>query len=211
MNSSRHPRRFGGNLRSLFRWRRASDEVLGEMRLHADLRARELEAEGVSPDDARRRAMNEVGQPADVVPVVEQLAARGDRVSAIRQALDELRLDGKYALRSCLHAPALTLLIVITIGLGLGANAAIFGVVQVAVLNPLPFDRDNTLVRVREYRKMPDGTRQNGDGSRRTADAIALRPDLFTSSVPMSGVGRTLARDGGAVRVAATRVGPGFT
>lgn len=211
MPAPRDQRRFGRHLRSLFWWRRASDEVLEEMRLHADLRARELEAEGMAPDAARARALREVGEPADVVPVVEQIAARGDRASAVRQALDELRLDVKYALRSCLHAPALTLLIVVTIGLGLGANAAIFGVVQVAVLNPLPFDRDNTLVRVREYRKMPDGTRQNGDGSRRTADAIALRPDLFTSSVPMSGVGRTLARDGGAVRVAATRVGPGFT
>jgi putative ABC transport system permease protein len=181
------------------------------MRLHTELRARELEADGMPGDEARARAAREVGRPAEVVPVIERLAAHGDRASALRQWLDEARLDVKYAIRSCLRAPAFTLLTVLTIGLGLGANAAIFGVVQVAVLNPLPFDRDNTLVRVREYRRMPDGTRQNGDGSRRTADAIALRPDLFASSVPVSGVGRSLALESGAVRVAATRVGPGFT
>jgi putative ABC transport system permease protein len=210
--SPRNQRRFGANLRSLLRWRRASDDVAEEMQLHEELRARELEAEGVPAAEARRRAAREVGRPADVVPLVSALATRGDRVSAIRQAVDEVRLDVKYAVRSCLHAPAFTLLIVLTMGLGLGANAAIFGVVQVAVLNPLPFDRDNTLVRVREYRKMPDGTRLMGDGSRRTADAIAQRPDLFTSTVPLSGVGRTLMRDSGpAVRVAAMRVGPGFT
>jgi len=211
MGASRNRRRFGGNLRSLFWWRRASSEVLEEMALHVELRTRELENEGLTPQAARAQAMREVGRPADIVPVVERLATRGDRVSAFSQILDELRVDLRYASRSALHAPALTLVIVLTIGLGLGANAAIFGVVQVAVLNPLPFDRDNTLVRVREYRRMPDGTRQNGDGSRRTADAIALRPDLFTSSVATSGVGRTLSRDGGALRVAATRVGPGFT
>ena len=186
-------------------------DVREEMQLHVDLRARELEAAGLSPEAARRQAEREVGSPERVVPMVQRVVARSDRAFALSQWLDEVRLDVKYAVRSCLRAPALTLLIVLTIGLGLGANAAIFGVIQVAVLNPLPFDRDNTLVRVREYRKMPDGTRQNGDGSRRTADAIAQRPDLFTSSVPLSGVGRTMARDGGAVRVEATRVGPSFT
>src|SRR5688572_10027252 len=59
MPSARDQRRFGRHLRSLFWWRRASDEVLEEMRLHADLRARELEAEGMPPDAARLRALRE--------------------------------------------------------------------------------------------------------------------------------------------------------
>jgi hypothetical protein len=88
MPSSPNRRSFGSNLRSLLWWRRASQEVLEEMSLHADLRARELEAEGVPADEARHRALREVGQPAVVVPEIEHLASRGDRASAVGQWLD---------------------------------------------------------------------------------------------------------------------------
>jgi len=211
MPRPRERRSFGQNLRSLFWWRRAADDVVEEMQLHADLRARELEEGGVPQAEARARAEREVGRPAEVVPMVARLAAATDRQSAVAQWLDEARVDARDAVRSCRRTPGLTVLTLLTIALGLGANAAIFGVVNVAVFAPLPFDRDNTLVRVREFRRLPDGTPRHGDASRRTADAIAQRPDLFTNSVPASGVGRTLARDTGAVRIDAARVGPGFT
>jgi putative ABC transport system permease protein len=58
---------------------------------------------------------------------------------------------------------------------------------------------------------MPDGSRQNVDASRRTADAIAGREDLFSSSVSVSGVGRALSQSAGAIRVQAMRVDGGFT
>jgi putative ABC transport system permease protein len=134
-----------------------------------------------------------------------------DRRASWAQRLEELRLDLRHAVRSARSAPAFTALTVLTMAIGLGANAAIFGVVNVAVLTPLPFDPEGTLVRVREYRTAPDGSRVNVDASRRTADAITGRPDLFSSSVVLSNTGRALARQDGAVRVAATRVGPGFT
>ena len=204
-------RRFGQNLRSLFWWRRGAEDVVEEMALHVDLRAQELEAEGVPAATARARAIQEVGRPDSVAPIVDRLAHSADRGSAIRQWLDEARIDLCDAWRSCRRAPGLTLLTLATMAIGLGANAAIFGVVNVALLAPLPFDPGDTLVRVREFRRLPDGTARHGDASRRTADAISLRPDLFLQSVAVSGVGRTFARDGGAVRVEATRVGPGFT
>jgi hypothetical protein len=202
---------FGNNLASLLGWRSAERDVREEMRLHVDLRARELEAAGLAPQAARARAAREVGTADDVAVVVAQLAASTDRTSAIRQRCDELIQDLKYAARSFKRSPGFTALAVLTIALGLGANVAIFGVVNVAFLTPLSFDPDNTLVRVREYRIFPDGRRVNGDASRRTADAVARMPEVFSESVAVSGTGRALARDDGAVRVAGTRVGPRFT
>lgn len=204
-------REFGNNLESLEGWRDASRDVREEMRLHADLRASELEAQGLAPDEARARAATEVGTPSVVEPAVLSLAASTDRNRSWRQRADELRQDLRYALRSFRRTPGFTALALLTIALGLGANAAIFGVVNVAFFTPLPFDPDNTLVRVREYRAAADGTRQNVDASRRTADAIADRPDLFRASVALAGSGRALARDGGAIRLSGMRVGPGFT
>lgn len=172
-------REFGNNLESLEGWRDASREVREEMRLHAELRARELEAQGLAPGEARERAAREVGVPALVAPAVVSLAAATDRSSSWRQRVDELRQDIRYALRSFRRTPGFTALALLTIALGLGANAAIFGVVNVAFFTPLPFDPDHTLVRVREYRVSPDGSRLNVDASRRTADAVAERPDVF--------------------------------
>ena len=202
---------FGNNLRSLLGWRSAADDVQEEMRLHVELRARELMARGSSADEAWRRAQREVGKPDAVVHVVAGLAGSTDRRSAIVQRSEELQQDVRLALRSFRRHPAFTALSLATIGLGLGANAAVFGMVQAALVTPLPFDPHDTLVRVREYRQLADGTRIRGDGSRRTADAIARRPDLFADSVALSGSGRALSRPDGAIRIATTRVGPRFT
>jgi predicted permease len=181
------------------------------MRLHVELRAQELESQGLEPRAALDQAIREVGVRERVEPIVASLAARTDRASSWRQRLDELRQDVRYALRSFRRTPGFTALALLTIALGLGANVAIFGVVNVAFFTPLPFDPDNTLVRVREYRVGADGRRQNVDASRRTADAVAERPDLFRASVALAGAGRVLTRDGGAMRLAGMRVGPGFT
>ena len=206
------PRRiFGNNLRSRARWRDADRDVRDEIALHVDLRARELEAAGLPPGEARAQAEREVGAPEQVAPLAAAIADRGDRRAAIRQRLDELAQDVRLGVRAFRRAPGVTVVALLTIALGLGANAAIFGVVNVAFLMPLPFDPDGTLVRIREYRVGPDGSERHVDASRPTADAIAARPDLFASSVALSYSSGALARAEGAMRVATTRVGPGFT
>lgn len=212
MTGSREPKwEFG---RRLVGWRRPATterDVRDEMALHVELRAQELRAQGLSDSDAHARALREVGNPARVAPVAVRLAESGDRRRRVTQWFDELRQDVRTAWRSSRRAPGFTALVVLTIALGLGANAAIFGVVNVAVLAPLPFDTNNTLVRVREVRTAADGTAMMVDASRRTADAVAQMPDVFADSVPLSGAGRALTRSTGAVRVSGMRVGPGFT
>jgi putative ABC transport system permease protein len=212
MSAGRSPRwEFG---RRLIGWRRRDivvRDVQDEIAFHRELRVRELRAQGQTEGEARRQAAREVGDPARVVPRVTRLVVAGDRRRRIAQWADELRQDVRSSWRSSRRTPGFTALVVLTIAFGLGANAAIFGVVNVAVLAPLPFDPDNTLVRVREFRVGADGRATNVDASRRTADAVAGMRGVFSDSVPMSGSGRALARSGGAIRVAGMRVGPGFT
>ncbi len=58
--------------------------------------------------------------------------------------------DLKYALRSLIRTPGLTVFVVITLALGIGANTAIFSVVRAVVLRPLPFPEPDRLMAICE-------------------------------------------------------------
>jgi putative ABC transport system permease protein len=204
-------RHFGNNLRSLLGWRRADRDVREEMALHVDLRAQELQGRGLAADEARARAEREVGPPTAVVPLVDTLARETDRRSAIRQWLDEAAQDMRHGVRVFARTPAFSIVAVLTIAVGIGANTAMFATISTLFLRPLPFDPEGRLVRVREFRTNADGTRNQVDASRRTADAIAARPDLFDATATMTGTSRTLVQESGAIHLQATGIAAGFS
>jgi putative ABC transport system permease protein len=57
--------------------------------------------------------------------------------------------DLKYALRALRRTPGLAAVAILTLALGIGANTTIFGVVNAALLRPLPFPGADRLVRIR--------------------------------------------------------------
>ena len=128
-------------LSRLLRRRAAFERTMDdEMRFHLEMEARELERQGMSPEEARRAARVAFGG-------VERFKedgrdARGGRV------LDELRRDAVYAVRAARRAPVFTLVAVLTLALGIGATTAIFSVVRGVLLRELPFAEPERLVRV---------------------------------------------------------------
>src|SRR5436190_22407467 len=62
--------------------------------------------------------------------------------------LDDLVRDLRHALRSLRRSPGYTACALLTLGLGLGANAAIFGVLDAALLRPLPYPDASRIVTV---------------------------------------------------------------
>ncbi len=62
--------------------------------------------------------------------------------------MDQLRHDVRFAFRSIVRNPTISLVAVVSLALGIGANAAIFSVVDVFMLRPLPFPEAEQLVKL---------------------------------------------------------------
>jgi len=117
--------------------KRSADDFAEEIQAHLALEAEELKREGLSEDDARRRARVEFGN----AQAVRERFYLKSRV----EWFDNLVRDLKLALRQLLKHPAFTLTATLTLALGIGANAAIFTVIQSVLLAPLPYQNAGRL------------------------------------------------------------------
>ena len=68
------------------------------------------------------------------------------RAVGIIEWLDSAGRDARYGVRQLLRTPALSLAVVLSLAIGLGANAAIFSLVDAAILKPLPVNAPDSLV-----------------------------------------------------------------
>jgi len=131
-------------LRSFFQRSAVERELDDEMRFHLDQAIEQNITRGMAPEEARRKALIELGGAEQVKE--ECRDARGWNL------VEDTWRDVCFGARMMRKSPGFTVVAVLTLALGTGANAAIFSVVESVLLRPLPFKNAHRLVDLTEYR-----------------------------------------------------------
>jgi len=139
-------REWWSKVRRFLSGRKSLDEELAEeISSNLELAREDHLAKGLPPGQVPWKFGNPV--------VILQLA----REAWTFPRLESFLQDFAYSLRGIVHAPAYSLIVVLTLTLGIGANTAIFSVVQAVLLKPLPFPSADRLVWLEESHPKAEG------------------------------------------------------
>jgi putative ABC transport system permease protein len=127
------------------------NDIDREMRLHVEMQVDANIKAGMSPTEARAKAMRSFGNLNRAVDAAYDVKGGG--------LFETLAQDIRYGVRMLAKHKAFTAIAVITLALGIGANTAIFSVVNELLLRPLPYRDAGGIVTVWEV--SPGGRRQN--------------------------------------------------
>jgi hypothetical protein len=125
-------------LRSLFDRGRTDREIDEEIDGFLDASVEHKQRFGVSPEQARRSALVELGSRNSIKHRVWS--------SRWESAVDNLLQDTRVSLRALCKRPAFTAVALLSLALGIGANTAIFTLIQQLLLSELPVRNPQQLV-----------------------------------------------------------------
>ena len=117
-------------IRYLFGQESHARELGEELDAHLQMEIDANIERGMSPDEARSLARREFGNPARLRESAHE--------TWVFHWLESILQDIRYATRQFRKAPGSFLAVVTSLTIGLGSNIAIFGLIEAAVLRPLP-------------------------------------------------------------------------
>ncbi len=125
-------------LKSIFRRRRVETELDEELQFHLERKIEEGIAEGLSPEEARYRALRAMGG----------LDQKKEEMRDARHIhwLTDFVDDVRYAVRSLRRTPGLAAFVVATIALGIGMTATPFSMLDALVFRPYPVPHPGEVV-----------------------------------------------------------------
>jgi len=125
----------------LVRRRRFLSELDEEMEFHRAQAEDEFVAEGMTPQAAHLATMRQFGNTAKLKEQShEAVAFRAETVAH----------DIRFAMRQCSKNPGFALTAIFILALGIGVGVAIFGFVDAALIQPLPYANPSRLMSVNE-------------------------------------------------------------
>ena len=130
-------------LGNLGRQRKLEAEIEAELQSHIEMRIADNVAAGMSPEEARRKARLQFGNPV----VVKETTAAADAALG----LERLWREARYGARALARSPGFSVMAVGVMALCLGATTALFNVARGVLLEPLPFRDPSQLVMVYEH------------------------------------------------------------
>ena len=133
---------FASRLRNLGARRRLAREAEQEIEVHLDLLTAHYVRAGKSPADARRLARAKFGGLAQLKELLRDQAGF--------PILESILYDVRYAARSLVRQPGVTVLAAGILALGLGLNAAVLAVAYGVLWRPLPYPAADRLVTISE-------------------------------------------------------------
>lgn len=126
--------------RNLLRRDRLEDTLDAELRAYVDELTERNSIKGVTPEEARRQALMEVGG-------IEQIKEEV-REAWLGHGIETAFQDIRYACRSLLRSPGFTVIVVATLALGIGANLTMFTLMRAVLWRPLPYPEPNRIVTI---------------------------------------------------------------
>jgi putative ABC transport system permease protein len=129
--------------KSLFPKRASDAQMNSELRFHIEELTEANIAAGMSPEEARRRAVLEFGGH-------EQVKEELRDVYRIR-LLDATTANLKSAFRFIRKSPTFSITVILTLALAIGANSAVFSAIDAIILKPLPFPDADQLTLVEQH------------------------------------------------------------
>lgn len=127
-------------IRGLFFRNRTDRELQDELAAHIEFQTRKHLLEGMSQEEAYRRARIEFGG-------FEASKEQCREIDRWRH-LDALARNVRYAVRCLTKSPGFTLIAIVILSVGFGSNIAVFTLVNALLLRPLPVERPEELVRI---------------------------------------------------------------